>query len=104
MYLNKTARRLTELREKYGYSKTQIAQIMNVAPSLISAYEKGERTPSLPKLMFLADLYHCSCDYLLGRELINSQEYIVNICELSPENQKLVRDLVDALKNNKTNL
>ncbi|MFR5452186.1 MAG: helix-turn-helix domain-containing protein [Roseburia hominis] len=32
----------------------------------MSNYESGERTPSVENLMALANLYHCSTDYLLG--------------------------------------
>lgn len=61
------AERLKEQRAKLKLSQREVANILEVSPSVISAYESGERTPSVEVLLRLADLYQCSTDYLLGR-------------------------------------
>lgn len=60
--------RLKEQRQKQNLSQKQVAERIQVSPSVISNYESGERTPSLESLIALARLYHCSTDYLLGLE------------------------------------
>ena len=37
--------KLKLLRVKYGYSQKQVADKVNISPSIISGYETGERTP-----------------------------------------------------------
>lgn len=60
--------KLRELRLKYNYSQREVAKQLKISPSIVSSYETGERTPSTENLLALSYLYHCSTDYLLGRE------------------------------------
>lgn len=60
--------RLQQKRACLKISQKEAAEAIGVSYSIISNYEKNERTPSLEKLMALANLYHCSVDYLLGIE------------------------------------
>ena len=64
--------RLQKQRLLRGLSQKQVAVSIGVSPGNVSNYESGERTPSLEKLIALADLYHCSTDYLLGFESDNN--------------------------------
>ena len=61
------AERLRYLREETHYSQRGLAKRLGYSPSVISAYESGDRTPSVQALIALADVYHVSVDYLLGR-------------------------------------
>ena len=58
--------RLQQQRLFLKLSQKEVAEAINVSPSVISNYESGERTPSVENLMALAGLYRCSTDYLLG--------------------------------------
>ena len=60
--------KLKTLRQKYNLSQRQVADRVGISPSIVSAYETGERTPSTEILLALARLYHCSPDYLLGND------------------------------------
>ena len=60
--------RLTEQRLLRKLSQKDVAASVGVSVSVISNYERGERTPSVETLMALAGLYRCSVDYLLGLE------------------------------------
>lgn len=60
--------RLQQKRTNLKISQKEAAEAIGVSYSIISNYEKNERTPSLEKLMALANLYHCSVDFLLGIE------------------------------------
>lgn len=61
-------KKLKELRQKYKYSQRTVAWKLGVSPASIAAYETGERTPSTENILAFAHLYHCSTDYLLGKE------------------------------------
>lgn len=58
--------RLRQFRKEYGYRIHEVARMMDVSISTICAYENGTRMPQLPGLVKLAELYHCTTDYLLG--------------------------------------
>ena len=60
--------KLQALRKQYHLSQKDVANAINVSPSIISGYETGERNPSLENLLALSYLYRCSTDYLLGKE------------------------------------
>lgn len=60
------SQRLRELRYKYHFSQNTVASRLGVTQSMVSAYESGEREPSLKVLTRLSRLYNCSTDYLLG--------------------------------------
>ena len=94
---NNIAKRLIQLREKYNYSQTFVAKRIGVTPSLISAYEKMERKPSLEKLVALADIYHVSTDYLLGRTYKDDSSKIINVEHLTDKQIRILRDLVETM-------
>lgn len=77
------ADRLIELREKNHLSQSAVANRLGVTPALISAYEKTERNPSLERLIALADIYHTSTDYILGRTTTDSYATIIEVKDLT---------------------
>lgn len=89
------AMRLIELREKNNFSQTFVARQIGVTPALISAYEKQERNPSINNLIALADIYHASTDYILGRTRTNDASTTINVENLTDKQIKIIRDLVD---------
>ena len=95
-----TAERLKELREKYNFSQHRLANHLNVAPSLISAYERGERMPSPAKLIQLADIYHTTTDYLLCRKNMEDENLYLSLEGLSPLQIKLLREFIDTIRQN----
>ena len=64
---------LKQLREKHGYSIQDIADRTEISYSVYQKYESGVRGVGVPALMQLADLYHVSVDYLLGRNTTAEQ-------------------------------
>lgn len=89
------AERLIELRKKNNYSQTFVARRIGVTPALISAYEKQERNPSLDTLIALADIYHVSTDYILGRSHNDDSSKLIDVSHLTNEQIRILRDLVD---------
>ena len=90
-----TAERLKELREKYNFSQHGLANQLNVAPSLVSAYE---RVPSPAKLIQLADIYHTTTDYLLCRSNTHDDSLYLSLEGLSPIQIKLLREFIDTIR------
>ncbi len=63
MYL----RRLRDLREDNDLKQTDIAKLLNIQQTVYSRYERGFQNIPLEHLVFLADYYNVSTDYILER-------------------------------------
>lgn len=96
--INGLPERLRELREKCGISQSDIADRLEVTSSLISSYERGERTPSLPIILKLSYIYNCSVDYLLGKNNDGGTHVYIDVTELSEKKRKAVNELINAIK------
>ena len=59
--------RLKELRRGKGITQIQLAQLLNIRQSSISAWENGTANPDFENQRRLADLYGITIDDLLGR-------------------------------------
>ncbi len=61
--------RIRELRESAGYRSQQaFADDFGVAQTTVASWEGGKREPGYETTIRLADFFHVSIDYLLGRE------------------------------------
>ena len=63
MYQN----RLRDLREDRDLKQKDLAQLLQVHQTTYSDYELGRLNIPIATLHVLADFYHVSIDYLLGR-------------------------------------
>ena len=105
---------LAELREDHGLTQRQLGQILHVTGGTISNYEQGVHYPDLEKLTELADCFHVSTDYLLGRaethlspDIFSSEladgktvgQTIEQLRRLPPELQSAILLLLDQLSN-----
>ena len=59
--------RIRDLREDHDLKQKQVADYLMCDQSLYSKYERGERPFPLEYADKLADYYHVSVDYILGR-------------------------------------
>ncbi len=59
--------RLKEIREDHDLTQKDIAKILKTTQQQYSKYELGIRIIPIEKLCLLADYYHTSIDYLVGR-------------------------------------
>lgn len=94
------ADRLILLRNKYNLSQTDVAHQIGVTPALISACEKLERKPSIDKLVALADIFHVSTDYILGRTFKDDSAAVLSVDGLSEKQIRIVRELIYELRSN----
>lgn len=84
-------------RAMAGLSQRAVAKHLGVSPSIISGYETGERTPSAENLLALSYLYHCSTDYLLGRDTLSNKGVIV-VDGLQPKQVQVLRELIETMR------
>ncbi|MCI8377965.1 MAG: helix-turn-helix transcriptional regulator [Lachnospiraceae bacterium] len=89
--------KLRALRLKYHYSQREVAERLNISPSIVSGYETGERTPSAENLLALSYLYKCSTDYLLGKTEKTPVTFL-NTTGLSPEQIQALKNLIDTMQ------
>lgn len=61
------AERLIQLRNERGLSRQQVADDLQISRASLEYYEKGKRAPDIETLYNIADYFHTSADYLLGR-------------------------------------
>ena len=87
-------KQLKHLRRAKGYTQQELADILQLSKSAISAYEQDRKVPSLETLIQLATYFNVSVDYLLGVE----QDTMLDLSGLSPDSRDSVRNLVRALK------
>ncbi len=59
--------RLKELRKKNKLSQREVGSKVGFPTTTYAYYERGDNIPSTLKLFYIAEFYHCSIDYLLGR-------------------------------------
>ena len=59
--------RLKDLRKGLNLTQQQVADAINIDRALYVRYENGTRTPPIQNLVILADFFHVSLDYLVGR-------------------------------------
>lgn len=59
--------RIKSLRTEAGLTQKQLAAILRVRVVSVQRFEYGTLRPSLDTLMDLADCFHCTIDYLVGR-------------------------------------
>jgi len=71
--------RLKTLRRASNMKQSELAEKLSLSQQTISLYEANKRHPDLDTLVRLADEFHVSTDYLLGRtehRNILSKEFI----------------------------
>jgi len=64
--------RLRDIRENYNFSQAQIAKLLKCSQQTYSRYESHTTEIPLQSLIFLAEYYDTSVDFLLG--ITNQQE------------------------------
>lgn len=95
MATNKTfAEILTELREKTGKKRQEVADDLKISRASLEYYEKGKRKPDIEVLVRLADYYGVSTDYLLGLSNVPTTDKDLQfICDFTGLNQQSVEML-----------
>ena len=59
--------RIRDLRIDNELTQKEVASVLKIDQRVYSNYETGKRNIPIPMLIFLADYYNTSTDFLLGR-------------------------------------
>ncbi|MCH5300947.1 MAG: helix-turn-helix transcriptional regulator [Ruminococcus sp.] len=95
------AKRLTDLREKRGLKRQEVAddEKVKISRASLEYYEKGKRKPDIEILAKLADFYGVSTDYLLGlSDVPTTDKDLQFVCDYT----ELHCDVLDNLTHNPT--
>lgn len=68
--------RLIELRKSIKKTQKDLAHYLGVAQASYQRYENGEAEPNIERLIKLADYYHVTLDYLVGRKFGNDVGFL----------------------------
>lgn len=90
--------KLKELRTQNGLTQKQLADQLGVTKSVVSFYERQERTPSPEVLRKMAAIFRVSADFLLD---IDSTKRL-DVSDLDEDDIQLVSLLVDTLRKKNT--
>jgi transcriptional regulator with XRE-family HTH domain len=60
--------RLVDLRQCQNMKQYEVADRVGVVRSTYGGYERGDRVPDANTLFRIADFFHVTTDYLLGRD------------------------------------
>ena len=83
--------RIKKLRKQKTLTQEQLAKRLWVTKSIISAYESGNKYPSLDMLIKLSQTFNVSTDYLLG---VNKKQSI-DISNLSENQINIIRKIIE---------
>ena len=81
----------------HNLSQKEVANKLNISPSIVSGYETGERSPSTENLLALSYLYKYSTDYLLGR-ITQEPSFTLDTSDLNEEQLQVLQALIDVMK------
>lgn len=91
--------KLKELRAQNGLTQKQLADQLGITKSIVSFYERQERTPSPEVLRKMAAIFRVSTDFLLDIDRTKR----LDVSDLDDDDIQLVSLLIDTLrrKNNR---
>lgn len=81
--------RIKELREAAHMTQVRLSIELEVSQETVSAYESEKHYPSVASLLKLSEIFHASCDYILG---LSDVRWPYQSASLSPEEEKLLAD------------
>lgn len=99
------ANRLKRLRKELKLTQEQLSHELNIARSTISGYETERKEPDYDTLIYIANYFDVSIDYILGRTNVRKypveivkDEAIDDIDNLSPESKEDLKRYLELLK------
>lgn len=92
------AQRLKTLRESVNFSQAKIASMIGTTQASVNRYENGQATPPLKVLLWYADFFDVSMDYIFARtEQPEGRlyEHKPQVVEALTESDKELKQFVD---------
>lgn len=79
--------KIRELREEKQMTQVRLSIELEVSQEAVSAYENGKHYPSVATLLKLSNIFHASCDYILG---LSESRYITKIDQIPDDEGMLL--------------
>lgn len=86
--------RISELRNRFGITQSELAKRLGVTRSSVNAWELGFATPQLKHIVEMSKIFGTTVDGILNV----TPKVVVDISDLSEKEQQAVFDIVDCLK------
>lgn len=96
-------KQIRKLRDEQGLTQIQIGEIVNKSDSAVRMWELEKSEPDIQTLLILADYFKVSVDYLLGHNVISTNNTFSASFNLS-EKEKYLLELFNSLSENMQNL
>lgn len=96
--MQEVAQRLKHLRESVNLSQAKIAKLMGATQASVNRYENGQSSPPLKILLWYADFFDVSMDYIFARtEQPEGKlyEHKPKVIEAITQDNKELRQFVD---------
>lgn len=96
--MQEVAQRLKHLRESVNLSQAKIAKLMGATQASVNRYENGQTSPPLKILVWYADFFDVSMDYIFARtEQPEGKlyEHKPKVIEAVTQDSKELRQFVD---------
>lgn len=96
--MQEVAQRLKHLRESVNLSQAKIAKLMGATQASVNRYENGQTSPPLKVLLWYADFFDVSMDYIFSRiEQPEGKlyEHKPKVIEAVTQDSKELRQFVD---------
>ena len=72
---------IKKLRVSHGLNQVEFGKLLGVTKQCVSNWENDNVIPSVEMLIRMADLFHVSIDFILGR----SEKKLLDVSELTEE-------------------
>lgn len=95
--------RLKEIRKNHNKTQTQVADDLNISKSIISAYEKNIRMPSIDVVIKLKNYFNVPMSYFFDEENEGIYRLTVDITDLTDEQFKIITMLLEEFRKQNEN-
>ena len=65
---------LKRLRKDKKITQEELAKELEIAPSTVSMYERGEREPNIESIIAIANYFEVTVDFLVGNAIVERKE------------------------------
>ena len=89
------ADRIRYLRDKSGYTQTDLAKRLGISRSAVNSWEMSLSSPSIANIIEMTEVFHVSADYLLSL----TDNLTVDISHLNINEQEVIFKLVACFEN-----
>ncbi len=97
--------RIREARTKAGLTQREVSELLGVSSHAVWCWEAGKTKPSAEHLVQLASRCQVSTDWLLGREVVETDlleevdaSFRNAVANLPPEDLKEIQDFIDFVR------